>query len=132
MKLAMWVFMLVCNLLAPATIIGVGWLFKINPPKEISSTFGYRTKRSMKNQDTWDFAQLYSGKVCWTWGWVMVFPVVLGQALTLLRPTVESMCNWSLVVTAAEIVALVAIIFPVERALKRNFDKDGKRLCKTP
>ena len=128
MKLAMWVFMLVCNLLAPAAIIGVGWLFKINPPREINSGFGYRTERSMKNQGTWDFAQLYSGKVCWTWGWVMVLLAVFGQALTLLCPTVDSMCNWSLVVTAAEVVELVVIIFPVERALKQNFDKDGNRL----
>ena len=128
MKLAMWIFMLACNLLAPAAIIGVGWLFKTNPPREINSGFGYRTNRSMKNQDTWDFAQLYSGKVCWMTGWVMSLLVVLGQALTLLCPTVESMSNWSLVVMAAEVVALVAIIFPVERALKRNFDKDGNRL----
>ena len=128
MKLARWVFLLVCNLLAPAAIIGVGWLFKTNPPRKINSGFGYRTNRSMKNQDTWDFAQLYSGKVCWMTGWVMSLLVVLGQALTLLCPTVESMNNWSLVVMAAEVVMLLAIIFPVERALKRNFDKDGKRL----
>ena len=128
MKLAMWVFMLVCNLLAPAAIIGVGWLFKINPPKEISNTFGYRTKRSMKNQDTWDFAQTYCGKLWQKMGWALIPLAVLGQALTLLSPDTESMCLWSLAVASAETVVMTVIYFPVERALKRNFDKDGKRL----
>lgn len=34
-----------------------GILFKKNPPKEINLWYGYRTKRSMRNQERWDFAQ---------------------------------------------------------------------------
>jgi uncharacterized membrane protein len=33
---------------------------KVVPPRRINSWYGYRTKRSMKNQRTWDFAQQYS------------------------------------------------------------------------
>lgn len=33
---------------------------KVVPPRRINSWYGYRTKRSMKNQRTWDFAQKYS------------------------------------------------------------------------
>ena len=128
MKLAMWVFMLAMNLLIPAVMIGFGRMMEKKPPREINSIYGYRTKRSMKSQDTWDFAHEYCGRLWWKWGWALVPLAVLGQALTLLCPDVQSMCNWSLVPTTAETVALMVSIIPVERALKQNFDKDGKRL----
>ena len=126
--LAMWVFMLVMNLLIPATMIGFGRMMEKNPPREINSIYGYRTSRSMKNQDTWDFAHEYCGRLWTRAGWALVPLAVLGQALTLLCPEVDSMCLWSLVPTTAETVVLVATIIPVERALKRNFDKDGNRI----
>ena len=128
MKLAMWGFMLAMNLLIPAVMIGFGRVMEKKPPKKINGIYGYRTSRSMKNQDTWDFAQRYMGEVWWKWGWIMLPPVVLAQALTLLCPDVQSMCRWSLVPTVTEVVVMAFIYFPVERALKRNFDKDGKRL----
>ena len=128
MKWFMWVFMLVCNLLIPAAMIGHGRRFTKNPPKEINMGNGYRTNRSMKNQDTWDFAQLYCGKVWWKWGRGLIPLAVVGQGLTLLCPTVESMCYWSLVPTTVEVVVMTAIYFPVERALKQTFDKDGNRI----
>lgn len=131
MKLGMWIFMLVCNLIAPAVMIGFGWKFKKNPPKERNGLYGYRTSRSMKNQDTWDFAQWYMGELWWKIGWALVPLALLGQTLTLLCPTMESMCLWSIAPCAVEItVALIATLIPVERALKENFDKDGRRLHK--
>ena len=128
MKLGMWVFMLAMNLLIPAVMIGFGRIMEKKPPKKINGIYGYRTSRSMKNQDTWDFAQTYCGKLWQKMGWALIPLAVLGQALTLLCPDVQSMCNWSLVPTTAETVALMVSIIPVERALKRNFDKDGNRI----
>lgn len=48
-------------------ITGVGLLFsslilKSGSP-DINNLYGYRTKRSMSNQELWDFAQKYSAKV---------------------------------------------------------------------
>ena len=128
MKLAMWASMLAVNLLIPAMMIGFGLLLMKKPPSKVNGFYGYRTSRSMKNQDTWDFAQRYMGKVWWKWGWIMLPPAVLAQALTLLCPTVNAMCYWSLVPMTVEVVVLMASIAPVERALKRNFDKDGNKL----
>ena len=128
MKLTMWVSMLAVNLLIPAMMIGFGLMLLKKPPSKVNGLVGYRTSRSMKNQDTWDFAQRYMGKVWWKWGWIMLPPVVLAQALTLLCPDVNSMCSWSLVPTTAETVVLMVSIIPVERALKQNFDRDGNRM----
>ena len=127
MKLGMWILMLVCNLPIPAVMIGIGRQYEAKPPRKINGLSGYRTKRSMKNQDTWDFAQAYMGKVWRKAGWGLLPLTVLGQALTLFCPTIESMCMWSLAPTTVGVVALIATIFPVERALKRTFDKNGNR-----
>ena len=127
MKLTTWVSLLLVNLLIPAVMIGFGRMMEKKPPKKVNGFYGYRTSRSMKNQDTWDFAQRYMGPVWWKWGWIMLPPVVLAQALTLLCPDVQSMCYWSLVPMTAELVVLMASISPVERALKQNFDENGRR-----
>ena len=51
-----------------------------------------------------------------------VHPVRLGVC-----PTVDGMCLWSLPITAAEVVLLLLSMIPVERALKENFDENGRR-----
>ena len=127
-KLATWVALLVCILIIPVAMIGCGLLFLKKPPKKVNGWYGYRTSRSMKNQDTWDFAQRYMGKVWWKWGRIMLPPVVLVQALTLLCPDVNAISIWALVLMAAELAVLMASISPVERALKQNFDNNGRRL----
>lgn len=58
-----WIFMLIMELLMPLTMIGFGRYFAGQAPKEINSAFGYRTKMSMKNQETWEFAHKYFGKL---------------------------------------------------------------------
>ncbi|WP_290698460.1 SdpI family protein [Lacinutrix sp.] len=52
------------------TIIGI-ITYKF-PPKNINALYGYRTKASMKNQETWDFAQVYSAKKMITIGLIML------------------------------------------------------------
>ena len=48
--------------LVGTTFLLVGFLIKKRPPKTINHIYGYRTKRSMKDQKSWDFAQQYSAK----------------------------------------------------------------------
>lgn len=45
-----------------------GLFIKKNPPKMINSLFGYRTKRSMKNQLLWDEANKYSAEIMMRYG----------------------------------------------------------------
>lgn len=127
MKLGMWVFMLICNLLIPAVAIWYGRRFQANPPREPNGVFGYRTARSMKSRDAWNFAQRKMGQVWGRWGFAMAPLAVVCQALTLLCPTVDGMCLWSLPITVAEVALLLLSMIPVERALKENFDENGRR-----
>ena len=57
-------------------LIAGGWMFFF-PPKDINAMMGYRTKRSMKNQENWDFAQRYSGKVWLIGGSIMLIGTMM-------------------------------------------------------
>lgn len=107
--------------IVPAIMLIFGWTFMKKPPKDINGFYGYRTTMSMKNQDTWAFAHQACGRVWWRVGWALLaLSAVLLCAVQL---------DWLLgiLVLAAEGTALLLTIIPVERALKREFDKDGNR-----
>ena len=60
-----WLFCTASSLLIPLVMLFFGRRFLTKPPKSINSLYGYRTARSMKNQQTWDFAHRVCGKLCW-------------------------------------------------------------------
>ena len=121
-----WVFLLVMVLLVPGVMLFFGRDLERNPPKEINSGYGYRTNWSMKSKLTWDFAQVYSGKLWQKWGRILlpvsVVPMLL--ALVLWRD-IEPVSNVCLVVCGVQLVVMLATIFPIEAALRRNFDPHG-------
>ena len=49
-------------------ILVVGIVFWMYPPKKINEFYGYRTTRSRKSQEAWDFAQRYSAKLITMFG----------------------------------------------------------------
>lgn len=48
------------------------------PPKSINLFYGFRTKRSMKDQKSWDFAQIYSSKLMIKLGLILTPIGVIG------------------------------------------------------
>ena len=48
------------------TVVGV--VFWMYPPKKINDFYGYRTTRSRKSQEAWDFAQRYNAKLMTIFG----------------------------------------------------------------
>lgn len=121
-----WFFMLVSDLLIPAIMIGFGYLFLKRPPKTVNYLFGYRTTRSMKNQDTWLFAHLYCGRLWFRWGLILLPPTVIPLLLVMGQPegTVSAVGT---VICLLQMIPLVGCIFPTEAALKRTFDSNGNR-----
>ncbi|MBS5064216.1 MAG: SdpI family protein [Hungatella hathewayi] len=121
-----WIFLFIMNLLIPATMIGFGKSFQSHAPKEINSLFGYRTSMSMKNRDTWEFAHHYCGKLWWQLGWgVLAFTVVF--MITALGKDDDTASIYAGIISAVQIVFLLLPIYFVEKALRKNFDKDGKK-----
>lgn len=69
-----WIFMFLMILIVPLAFLGIGHLFRKSAPKDINYAFGYRTKRSMMNPDTWKFAHQYIGRLWFILG-IVVLPL---------------------------------------------------------
>lgn len=121
-----WIFMFIMNLLLPITMIGFGKYFIKSAPKEINSTFGYRTSMSMKNKDTWKFAHEYCGKLWYKLGWITLIVSLLPLLFVLGKDT-ETVGTVGGTICMLQLIPLIGSIFPTEKALKKNFDRHGNR-----
>lgn len=121
-----WIFMLFMNLLIPLTMIGFGRLFMTKAPKNINAVFGYRTTMSMKNQDTWEFAHKYFGKLWFKCGLVLL-PLSVVPLIFVINKGTNIIGNVGSIVCVVQIVLLIGVVFPTEAALKKTFDKNGIR-----
>lgn len=122
-----WIFMLIVDLLVPFIMIGFGKYFLKTAPKNINLLFGYRTSMSMKNEDTWTFAHKYCGKIWFVSGLIMlplsvvVMLFVVGSSENVVGTVSAILCN-------VQIIFIILSIVLTEKALKKTFNKDGKKL----
>ena len=121
-----WWFMFVCNLLIPVILIIAGRMMWKHCPKKINTVYGYRTRRSMKNMDTWRFAHNYCGKLWWKIGWFSLFPSVVVQ-IPFFESSEDVIGIVEGIICMVQVVILIASIFPTEAALKKTFNDDGTR-----
>lgn len=120
-----WVFMFIITLLIPAALL-LTW-YMCPKFKTIHNASGYRTKRSMKNQDTWDFAQKHCSKI----SLYMFFPSLL--LVIAIMPMVISksigIIGWiGFVITMIQMMSFAVIMISTEKALKGTFDENGNKL----
>ena len=122
-----WIFMLIMDLLIPCTMIGFGAGFlKSGGPKEINGVFGYRTTMSMKNRETWEFAHNYCGKL-WRFSGLVMLPVSIASMFFVLGKESDVIGKFGGAVLAVQLAFLLLSIIPTEKALRKNFDKNGNR-----
>ncbi len=122
-----WIGMFLTDLLIPVMMIVAGWMMWKHTPKRINSWYGYRTERSMKNEDTWKFAHDYCGKLWWKWGWIILLPSAI-PLLFLLNASEDAVGFTAVAVLVAQSIVMIGAIFPTERALKQTFDENGNRI----
>ena len=120
-----WIFMFIITLLIPAALLLTWYLCP--KFKTIHNASGYRTKRSMKNQDTWNFAQKYCARM----SLYMFFPSLI--LAIVIMPTVISKSidriGWiGLGITIIQMTSFIVIIISTEKALKNTFDESGNRV----
>ena len=119
-----WWLLFVCNLLIPIIMILSGyWMWK-HCPSDINPILGYRTKRSMKNINTWKFAHDYAGRLWWKAGWILMILTILVQ-LPFIKSITHAIGNLFLVIIFVQILAMLLTIIPVENTLKKKFNDDG-------
>ena len=121
-----WIFILIMVLLIPLTMLFFGWLLFRKTPKEINYVYGYRTKRSMMNEETWRFANQYFGKAWYLCGLISAPLSVIAIALVFGKgPGTVGMVGG--IITMLQMLPLVGAIIPTEIALKKNFDENERR-----
>lgn len=118
--------MFVCNMLIPTAMIVGGILMYKKPPKNINCAVGYRTARSMKNKDTWEFAHHFCGRLWLKLGIILSVPTVTLQ-IPLINCADNIIGTVTIIIETVQLAVLICSILPVDRALKRTFDANGKR-----
>lgn len=93
----------------------IGAIMMKYPPTNINHWYGYRTSASMRNQQFWDFAQVYSSRVMVLIGLAMCVLGLFGLVLPLPELVGVSLS------LAIVIAGAIAIFLLTERALKQRF-----------
>ena len=121
-----WMFLFVCNLLIPLLMVIAGRMMYRHTPKSINGIYGYRTKMSMKNEETWKFAHDYCGRL-WQKAGLVALALSAVVQLPFLRASEAVVGTVGGIISFAQVILLLCTILPVERALRANFDQDGRR-----
>lgn len=125
--MAFWTFMLAADLVMPLFMIFFGRSYRKSPPAAINSYEGYRTKRSMKSNESWFFAHKYWGRLSEIIG-IIILPLSAVPFLFVIGYDADTVGTVGGIVCLVQIVVLFVPIFATEGALKRNFDTDGMPL----
>ena len=124
-----WIFMFIMNLLIPLTMIIFGYIYDKRPPKKPKSKFayaGYRTKMSMINIETWEYAHRFFGKLWFRFGIVLGVTSII-VLLFVIGKDKDTIGFVGMIVCYVQIVVMILPAIPTEMALRKNFDKNGKR-----
>ena len=88
------------------------------PPKKINYFYGYRTKASMKSQESWNFSQNYISKKM---KYMSLYILIIGAFSSFLK--IELM--WSLWLgIIISVLMPVLMILEVEKELKTRYPKE--------
>lgn len=98
-------------------IIVIGYIYKLKPPKEINQLYGYRTRRSMKNQEIWDYANKIGAQM-----------IIYVGVITLFFGLIPLFWDWPHAHFIPLFVLLISILIGMlycEKLLDQRFDKNG-------
>ncbi len=85
------------------------------PPKKINGWYGYRSTSSMKSQERWDFAQIYSSQLMLKVAFGMMATGFVGMMIR----TSEEM--GTAIALGVMIVLLAVMIYKTEAAIHKKF-----------
>lgn len=116
--------LIICALLIPALMLGFGLLLYKKPPKR-NWAYGYRTRAASRSDESWDFAQRYFGKL-WLGLGAVLFVAAGTAAFVLTGKPEKALANGLTVIMAVQCALMLIPIIPVELALRKRFDENGK------
>lgn len=106
----------------PILILIIGyWMFKY-PPKKINWFIGYRTRKSMKNEEDWNFANQYCGKIWIITGLIMLIITIIIFIIFYLNIVSYSEEILTIIILIQTLIIILPI-FLVEDKLKNKMKK---------
>ena len=117
--------LMIAIFLLPLVMVLCGMSYVKRGPKRISRVQGYRSKMSMKNRETWDFAHKYLGDLWFKLG-TPLMALTSVTSLIVFRQTDEKIMFWCCVILVIQVAIMLIPIHFTEKALKTNFDENGK------
>ncbi len=115
-----WMTTLFFNLIIPMTIFFFGIWFTKKASPTISWSTGYRTERSMKNQETWQFAQQHFGSACKRLGAVYTILIVIAM-FCVCQECRKVIGMVGTIIGFSEGALLIYLLYVTERALKKKY-----------
>lgn len=97
-------------------------MYKHTP--KINGLIGYRTGTSMKNEQTWRFANEYCGRLWIKLGSVLLLLTIVAHLL-LIHSSIKAVSILCVSVITIQCIMIFVSIYFVERVMKNTFDKDG-------
>lgn len=110
----------------PLLLIVIGKIFEKYPSKKPNIAIGFRTKISMTNQETWDYAQRLFPKAWISLGRIML-PLSLIILFLLYSEDKDYTGNLVLILMIVQVVLMLGSILYVNLKLKKAFNSDGSR-----
>ena len=96
--------------------------FAARPPKKINHIYGYRTRRSRKSQEAWDFAQEHSAGEMKMWSVIIMFFSFFGPFLGI------NNVFGAILGSVFSIFLLLMGVLRTESALKEKFENPDNRV----
>lgn len=124
-----WIFMLVMNLLTPLTMIIYGYIYNKKPPQKPKSKFaysGYRTPMSMKDEETWEYANRFFGKLWFRFG-IPVGVISIIVLFFFIGKDKDIVGFAGMIICYVQLAAMLLPVIPTEISLRKRFDKYGNR-----
>ncbi|MBO3698437.1 SdpI family protein [Roseivirga sp. E12] len=109
---------MVHSILAFSSIL-IGTLGKLVRPEKPNGMMGYRTKRSMKSQEAWDFSNEYAGNLMM---WTSIVTITLQIFAYFVLDAMISIY----VVLGAVTLSMFVVMGLTEYQLAQRFDREGK------
>jgi uncharacterized membrane protein len=91
------------------------------PPRSMDSRYGYRSRLSMRNMETWREAHIYSSRL------LLVASIAMLSMALIFSKKAHFENVYLVVIIAALVFFVIAIIYLTERRLKNKFDENGNR-----
>ena len=124
--MALWFGIAFTVIVIQALMIICGKYYIKKAPKNINHFVGYRTTRSMKNKETWNFAHNYMGKLWYKYG-IVLFVISAALMLLTMGQDEDAVGGLAAIITTVQVFVMIVPGILTEKALKENFDEEGKR-----